>query len=97
MFTIKTTRPTGKYKSFYSNLHEVKLKGKVVGSIEDNSTFTIRLMVMKKDIMEDKNPNCEWKWIALKNEFASLNDAKLFLKENYKEITRLFKLKMLDV
>ena len=39
-------------------------------------------MVMKKDILEDGNPNCEFKWIRLKRESETLDDAKTFLNEN---------------
>ena len=86
-FTFKTDKPTGRYKSFFEAYHHIKLKGEDVGSINSKEPFSIRLMVMKKDILEDKNPNCPWKWITLKAEFKSLDEAKEFLNKNFEAIT----------
>lgn len=36
-FTFKTTQPTGRYKSFYTPYHEIKLNGVVVGSIDPDT------------------------------------------------------------
>jgi len=60
-FTFKTSHPTGRYRSFDDDEHYVKFKRVEVGSIDDAKPHTIRLMVVKKDIMEDNNPNCTWK------------------------------------
>ena len=86
MFTFKTNKPTGRYKSFYKPTYEIKLKKKIVGAITSEVPHQIRLRIIKKDIMEDKNPNCSWKWITLKKEFNSVDEAKAFLKENYERI-----------
>ena len=86
-FTFKTTKPTGRYSSFRDDFHDIKIKGIVVGTITDE-TWKINLMVEKADIMEDGNPNCQWKWIRLKKESNSLQEAKDFLNANFKEIMR---------
>jgi hypothetical protein len=95
-FTFKTERATGKYRSFSPDRHVIKLNRKEVGLIEDKKPYKIRLAVIKKDIMEDKNPNCPWKWITLKHESESLDDAKKFLKENYDRIMELFNIHYFD-
>ena len=50
VFTFKTRKPTGKWRSFFETHHDVKLDGKDVGSIDDKQPHTIRLMVHKADI-----------------------------------------------
>lgn len=90
-FTFKTTKPTGKYASFYNPSHDIKLNKKDVGSIVDGK-WTIRLKVVKDDIMEDGKPNCPWEWISLKKESSSLQEAKDFLNANFKTITEKFNL-----
>lgn len=88
-FTFKTKRSTGQYRAFYKPSHYIKLKKKVVGSISHDPPHTIRLMIHKKDIMEDGNPNCEWRWLALANKFSSIDEAKTFLNQNVKSILEL--------
>jgi hypothetical protein len=95
-FTFKTEHPTGRYRSFFSSNHERKLKKKVVGSIGDKSPHEIRLRVKKKDLMEDGNPNCEWKWIKLKKESESITEAKEFLNVNFKIINEKYELWIMD-
>lgn len=94
-FTFKTEKPTGSYKSFFSDYHYIKLKKKEVGTITDK-TYKIRLKVWKADINEDGNPNCKWKWITLKKESKTLQEAKDFLNENIKLITTEKKLYLED-
>jgi hypothetical protein len=96
MFTFKTDQPTGKWKSFEKPYHNIKIKRKKVGSIDAEFPHKINLMVIKKDIMEDGNQNCEWKWVTLKREFDILDEAKLFLRQNYDSITKQFNLKMVE-
>jgi hypothetical protein len=75
-FTFKTTQPTGRYRSFDRASHDIKLGGVVVGFIEPTAPYKARLMATKKDINEDGNPNCPWKWVRLKREFGSVQEAK---------------------
>lgn len=92
-FTFKTTKPTGRYKSFYEPYHEIKLKGDVVENI-DSITYKIRLMVMKDGLsIVDDNPNCDWKWITLARNSTSLNDAKEWLNYKFVDITEKYQLK----
>jgi hypothetical protein len=92
-FTFKTTRPTGSYAWIHKPYHDVLLNKNKVGSIEHEKPNTIRLMIMKTDIMEDGNPNCPWKWISLKKESESLDDAKIFLNKSIDIILTKYKIR----
>jgi len=87
-FTFKTDKPTGKWRSFEPTFHYIKLKGKEVGTIDDKSPHKIRVAVIKDDINEDGNPNCEWKWCTLKGRFDSVEAAKIYLTENADKIQK---------
>jgi hypothetical protein len=93
-FTTKTTQPTGRYRSFDSAYHEIKLNGICVGTISDKVPHRITLYVTKgeEDKVNDKDPNCEWKKITLKKEFESVNGAKGWVKENSEIIQAQFKI-----
>lgn len=91
-FTFKTEHPTCRYRSFSQDSHHIKLNKIEVGSIEPEAPFKIRLMVIKSDIMEDGNPNCIWKWIRLKKESASLQEAKDFLNGHFSSIISKYQL-----
>lgn len=95
-FTFKTEKPTGTYRSFYPSAHYIKLKGKQVGSITDKEHYKIRLKVVKKDVLEDGDPNCTWKWITLTKESQSLQEAKDFLNENIDSILTKYNLHFID-
>lgn len=90
-FTFKTEQPTGSYRSFFPDVHYIKLNKKRVGSISDRE-WKIRLMVEKKDVLEDGNPNCDWQWISLKKQSKTLQEAKNFLNENIERILELYEL-----
>jgi len=85
-FTFKTVKPTGRYKSFFQPNIIIKLDKKEVGCIFFEKAFKIRLMVFKKDIMEDGNPNCPWMWITLRKKSETLQEAKDFLNSNIVQI-----------
>lgn len=99
-FTFKNYEHTGRYRSFDSEGCEIKLKGKVVGFINEITSFgkphplegkfRITLMLVKKDIMEDRNPNCPWKNAAMLHTADSLKDAKEFVQKFNDEIQRKF-------
>lgn len=97
MFTFKTEKSTGKWRSFYPDHHYIKLKNGKVGSIDDNFPHKIRLAVFKDDINEDGNPNCQWRWITLKKESQSVSEAKAWINGAYKSIVDKYKLFPLDV
>lgn len=88
--SFKTERPTGRYRSFSSDYHYIKLDGKKIGQIEDDAPHKIRLMVMKNDVITDNNPNCDWKWITLKRDSASIEDAKEFVQRNIDELIKKY-------
>jgi len=91
-FTYKTTKPTGRYGSFWDSHHDIKLNKIKVGMISDKE-WDIRLMVIKKDINEDNCPNCEWKWIQLGKKSDSLAEAKEFLDKNFDSINDKYNLR----
>jgi hypothetical protein len=91
-FTFKTIQPTGRYRSFDHPYYEIKLKKVCIGSIDPEKPFKIRLQVTKSDINEDGNLNCPWKWIQLKKESSSLQEAKDFLNAHFESITTKYKI-----
>jgi len=93
-FTFKKYRPIGRYRSFEpQDNYDIKLNGKMVGNIkEDERKFTIGFKVNKKDPMEDKNPNCSWKFVRLKRKFDSAEEAIEFIKINTEKIQIQFDL-----
>lgn len=92
-FTFKTEEPTGNFKSFYRPMHLIKLNKKEVGTIAPDKPHKIRLTVMKADINEDGNPNCEWKWITLAHKSETLKEAKDFINANADAILNKYHLK----
>jgi len=72
---MKTKKFT--FKTFENDTHYIKFKKVNVGLIEERSPHKIRLQVIKADIK-----NCKWKWIRLKKEFTSVDEAKKFLNDN---------------
>lgn len=95
-FTFKTEKPTGRYRSFDVDTHHIKLKKKKVGYINDkfrseDGKFSISLAVSKAITPESSAP---FKWIKLKKEFDTLDEAKIFLNEpvNFKFLTKHIKL-----
>ena len=98
-FTFKTDKPTGKYRAFSNSITYIKLSGKNVGNIGEDinaSTFYVRLMVIKKDLMEDGNKNCPWKWIQLKQRCNSIDEMKVWLNENIELIKKTYNLFLIE-
>jgi len=96
MFTFKTDKPTGPYRSFYDPTHTIKIKKVEVGSIHHQPPHRVRLMVTKTSPNEDENPNCHWKWITLRKEFASVEEAKDFLRKHFHAIMGQYNIWMSD-
>ncbi len=86
-FTFKKQKATGRYRSFQIENTDIKQNGKVVGMIEGDSLFRIRLAVLKDEIGEDGNPNCKWKWVTLKDKSESEEQARLWLNE-FRDVIR---------
>ena len=81
-FTFKTEKPTGLYRSFDKPTHHIKFKKHEIGHISDDKPHIIHFRVIKNAVDLAKpgnNKNCEWKWIHLKHESNSLQEAKDFL------------------
>jgi pentose-5-phosphate-3-epimerase len=95
-FTFKTNKPTGRYKAFYNISIDIKYEKAIVGSIDHDAPYKIRLMVEKTDTITDNNPNCSWKWITLKYEFESIDASKEWLQTNKDSILRSFTLHKLE-
>lgn len=107
-FSFKKDIPSGRYRSFEAqNNYDIRLNKKVVGAImqirtigpnkdEDEGKFLLRLMVNKKDPMEDRNPNCVWKWITLKRRFESAEEAKQFVLDGAERLMQQFDLHCLE-
>lgn len=100
-FTFKKNIPTGYYAHFETEYHDIKLEGDIVGCItecksygtkkrSDDGKFAIGLKVWKKDIYEDGNPNCAWKWIYLKYRANSGEEARDFIRKYNDKLQELF-------
>lgn len=83
-FTFKTEKATGKFRSFHSDSHTIKLNGIWCGKISEIATdkWEVRMMVQKDDPETSANPNCTWKWVAFKKKHATLDDAKSWVRAN---------------
>ena len=95
-FTFKTIKETGSYAWLHKPHHNILLCKNKVGAIDPEKPFSIRLMIMKKDILEDNNPNCEWRWIQLKKISESLQEAKDFLNENIDAILTKYTIRIYE-
>jgi hypothetical protein len=91
-FTFKKNQSTGRYASFDDPSYDIKFNKKRVGNISLEKSHTIgpyrvMLMINKKDINEDGNPNCEWRWITFSKRFETIEDAKKWLNDRVDIIT----------
>ena len=94
-FTFKTTKPTGRYSSFFFFFYYIKLKRFVVGLIDPEPPHKIRFAVLKDNPEQSKNPNCDWEWRIIKGEFDTVEAAKAFGLANAVKIQAQLKLKAL--
>lgn len=100
----KEKRETGRmgvgrpYQSVY-----IKVNKKICGMInaptwqtKDNK-WSVSLSVIKNDIMEDGNENCDWMNKQFRQRFDTEEDARIFVRETLiPEITKKYKLKTFD-
>lgn len=89
-FTFKTEKPTGKWRSFSPTSYYVKYGNDIIGNIYEEP-WRVAIMVMKSNGVEGSNPNCPWMWLRFKDRFESLQAAKDWLNEHFKEITDKYK------
>lgn len=92
-FTFKTVQPTGRYRSFQSACHYIKLNGIEVGSIHENP-ISIRLKVYKTAEELLTSPTCNWRWktvaITKPEPWPTIQHAKDFINRKYVEIQEKF-------
>lgn len=89
-FTFKTIKPTGRFRSFQPDEHNIKYNKKECGAISDES-FKVRFMVKKQNPAASDNPNCLWRWIQLKTpQFQNVKDAKKWVSERTEAILAFF-------
>lgn len=93
----KHPRATGRAAVGYPHQDvDIKWNKKVIGYIhaptwqDKDNKWAIRLSTKKQDILEDGNANCTWKWVFLKTEFNSEEDARDYLKRNIGEIMKKY-------
>lgn len=91
--TIKANRPTGRFKSFYDSYIDIKCDGEIIGSIENEVPHKIRLHAIKKDINEDGNLNCKWRWKTVKASFNNIAEVKKYVNDNKPHILKIVGLK----
>lgn len=84
MFTFKKDA-----KSFY---YHIKIKGVKIGVVDSYFPHKIRLFIIKNDIDEDGNINCNKGWLILQKNSVTINEAKAYLKKNFSSITSIYKL-----
>ncbi len=78
-FTFKThARPTGLAQIGAKKNIDIKLKGKVVGAIAEESydKWRIGFIITKSPKQLEASPNCLWKWIFISKRFANEDAAR---------------------
>lgn len=94
-FTFKKHPKSGQYRSFQKDYTDVKLGGKDVGSIAEQSDCTYQMGLIIED-PNSKNDNCKWKWIFLKARAVDEKAAREFLNLRFDEINAKYKLHPID-
>jgi hypothetical protein len=88
-FTFKYHRPTGRYRSFETEYHDIKFKGKKCGSISESNNWTLanrdeRISI--KFMVKNDEEKSGWKWITLTAKFSNTLNAKEFVNRNIETI-----------
>jgi len=80
-FTFKKYIRTGRYRSFELSSTDIKLKGKMVGSISETrgNGYGVGFMIKKE---KTENDPCPFKWIFLKKRFLTEPEARDFIKKH---------------
>jgi hypothetical protein len=76
----------------YSSV-DIKVGKKVIGLIsspnwQTDNKWHVRFTVMKTE--PDDNPNCNWKWVSLKQTFDSESEARMFIVNNSDKLEKTF-------
>ena len=103
-FSIRTKKPTGKWGWTQHSTISIIYNKKKVGALyllteagTNIHKFQISLVVLKKDIMEDNNPNCVWRWVRLKGRYETEAEACQFLNDNKEQLFESMTLWPLDI
>lgn len=79
---------------------DIKLDKKRIGTIYapnwQQGKWEVSFAIKKKDIMEDGNPNCEWRWVNFKENFYTDFLAKEFVKEMFDKINSTYEFHYFD-
>jgi hypothetical protein len=83
-FTFKKFIPTGRYRSFEKDSTDIKLKGRICGHISETEHTTYRICFVVPKTKEEigEGTNCVWKWLFLKKQYPSENDAREWIIKN---------------
>lgn len=92
-FTFKKYRPTGPYAVFEAEHHDIKVKKKIVGSIDEvqsrgrhASSKDVGRFVVRFIVKCTEHPG--WKWIRLKLTYETAREAKDAVKK-YESVEQL--------
>lgn len=88
-FTFKRNAPTGPYRSFFQSQTEIKIRGQMVGIIQEGRDFddwSVRLKI------RDTSSAAGWRWATLKARFADEAAARVWLQEKFTDLTTKFDL-----
>lgn len=80
-FTFKKHKKEGAYRSFLLDFTDVKLDGKLVGSIRQ-----LKCGQYEMGLIIDSNEHPGWKWIFLKSRGQSEDACRNFLKSKFEGI-----------
>ena len=89
MFTFKKIIWEGRYRNFERERHDIKIKGKVVGSISEahhtsiTTGFGVSFAVSRQPTKEDPAP---FRWWSMKTRFDNAAEAKAFLRQRFDNI-----------
>jgi len=92
-FTYKKHKKEGQYRSFQKDFTDVKLSGKLVGSIRQLDDGQYRMSLIVED---PTGENCKWKWVSLTAQGKTEQACRNFLNERIDEIQSKFKLHPLN-
>ena len=62
----------------------------------NDNLWRVSIMVIKSDIMEDKNPNCPWRWVHFSKTFETVELAREWVKEHWTNINERYQIRIDD-
>jgi hypothetical protein len=97
----KLPRLTGLASIGAADFIDIKVKKKVIGQIISPSRFgadywRIGFQIIKRDIMEDGNPNCAWRWLFVWNNATDEASARQWVIDNFDRISAAYAFKEPD-